>query len=74
MPRVLPPAKNLSQSREPDVLTVEEAAKLLRIGRAAAYAAVERKEIPSARFGRKIRIPMAALRKLLDSPAALSQR
>lgn len=50
------------------VLTVEEAAKLLRIGRAAAYAAVRSGEIPSVRVGRFIRVPYSALVAKLKSP------
>ena len=48
------------------VLTVEEAAEVLRIGRSAAYQAVRAGEIPSLRLGRKIRVPRAALMALLD--------
>ena len=43
------------------MLTVPEAAKLLRIGRNHAYELVARGEIPSVRLGRLIRIPRAAL-------------
>ncbi len=50
---------------EPEVLTVEEAAQRLRIGRSAAYAAVSRGEIPHFRVGRKIRVPREALESLI---------
>ena len=50
---------------DPLVLTVEEAAKALRIGRTAAYEAVRRGEIPSVRIGRSLRVPRHALEKLL---------
>lgn len=43
------------------LLTVPEAAKLLRIGRNLAYELVAQGEIPSIRFGRLIRVPRAAL-------------
>jgi excisionase family DNA binding protein len=49
----------------PHVLTVEEAAKLLRIGRSAAYEAVRVGSLPSVRFGRSIRVPRSALLALL---------
>lgn len=49
----------------PPVLTVEEAAALLRIGRSAAYVAVANGEIPSFRLGRRIRIPRDRLLELL---------
>jgi excisionase family DNA binding protein len=64
------PAGRKQRKSESAVLTVEEAAALLRIGRAAAYAAVKSKRIPSLRFGRKIVVPMGQLRKLLGETAA----
>ncbi len=50
------------------VLTVEEAAHLLRIGRSAAYAAVRTGEIPSVRVGRTLRIPRYGLERMLGHP------
>jgi excisionase family DNA binding protein len=50
----------------PAVLTVEEAADFLRIGRSAAYAAVKAGDIPSIRVGRQIRVPRHLLEVLLD--------
>lgn len=47
------------------VLTVEEAARELRISRAAAYEGVRTKQIPSVRIGRRIVVPRAALAKML---------
>lgn len=54
------------------VLSVEEAGAILGLGRSAAYAAVERGEIPTIRFGRRLVVPTAALRRLLqlDEPTA----
>ena len=49
--------------------TVDEAAKLLGIGRSAAYEAAERGSIPAVRIGRRILIPRAALDRLLDPTA-----
>lgn len=43
------------------LLTVKEAAKLMRIGRDMAYALVAEGQIPSIRLGRHIRIPKASL-------------
>jgi excisionase family DNA binding protein len=59
----------------PLVLTVEEAADALRIGRTAAYEAVRRGDIPSVRICRSIRVPRHALEQMLglengDGPAA----
>jgi excisionase family DNA binding protein len=51
---------------ESDVLTVEEAAKRLGIGRNTAYEAVRRGEIPSIRVGRRLLVPRRALDKLLS--------
>lgn len=51
---------------EPLVLTVEEAAKLLRIGRGAAYQAVRAGELPSLRIGRRILVPRHALMSALN--------
>lgn len=44
-----------------DLLTVPEAAQLLRIGRNLAYELVARGEIPALHLGRAIRIPRGAL-------------
>ncbi len=57
----------------PDVLTVEEAAKVLRIGRGAAYELARRWRVTNGReglpvvsFGRSLRVPRAALLSMLD--------
>ena len=47
----------------PLVLSVAEAAKLLQIGKGAAYEAVRTGDLPSIRVGRRILIPR---QKLLD--------
>jgi excisionase family DNA binding protein len=47
------------------ILTVDEVARLLRIGRASAYAAVKKGEIPSIRIGRRILVPRAALDRIM---------
>ena len=49
----------------PPVLTVEECARFLRIGRTACYEAVRLGSIPSIRLGRLLRIPREALLTLL---------
>jgi excisionase family DNA binding protein len=48
------------------VLTVPEAAQLLRVGERSVYAAVHRGELPAVRIGRRIVLPGAALQRLLD--------
>ena len=45
----------------PSVLTIPEAARLLRIGRNQAYEAAKRGEIPAFRVGRSLRVPKEAL-------------
>ena len=52
------------------MLTVPEAAKVLRIGRNLAYELVARGEIPSVRLGRLIRVPRAALEERLRAAGA----
>lgn len=48
-------------------ITVEEAAELLGIGRSNAYQSVRDGSIPSIRLGKRIVVPMAALKRLLNS-------
>ena len=51
--------------RERRVVTVHEAALMLRISRGAAYDAARRKEIPTIRIGRRLLVPLVALERLL---------
>ena len=51
----------------PEVLTVREAAAILRIGRNQLYQAVARGELDAVRIGRSIRIPKHALLDLLTA-------
>jgi excisionase family DNA binding protein len=57
----------------PLFLTVAEAATLLRKGRSATYAAIERGQIPSVRVGRTLRVPRDGL-LALGTEAAASDR
>ena len=52
---------------ERKTLTVVEAAKLLGIGKASAYAGVKSGEIPNIRIGRRILVPVASLVHLLET-------
>jgi excisionase family DNA binding protein len=45
----------------PDVLTVDETAKFLRISRGLAFAGVRRGDIPAVRVGRRLLVPRAQL-------------
>lgn len=58
----------------PEVLTVEEAAAVLRIGRSAAYelarqwrASNGRHGLPVVSLGRSLRVPRSAIRRLLEA-------
>jgi excisionase family DNA binding protein len=57
----------VKQAVDADVLTVGEAAKLLRIGRNALYNAIGRGEVPHVRVGKSIRLSRAALMRFLES-------
>ena len=49
------------------ILTIDEAAVVLRISRQSAYEAARRGEIPTIRLGRRILVPRRALERLIDS-------
>lgn len=55
---------------EHECLTVgiEEAARILGYSRNTAYAAAKRGELPTIRLGRKLRVPRAALLRMLNAP------
>lgn len=50
--------------------TVPEAAERLGIGRNQAYEGIKRRDIPHIRIGGRILVPVAALERMLDGPAA----
>ncbi len=54
-----------SGATDDDVLTVEQAAKLLQLGRNAVYDAIGRGEIPHRRIGRSIRLSRVVLLRWL---------
>ena len=69
--RLVNPTSSLDQL--PEVLTIEEAAKVLRIGRGAAYALARRyldsggrEGLPVVPLGRSRRVPRAGLLRLLE--------
>ncbi len=47
--------------------TVEEAAKLLGVGRALAYEAARQGTIPTLRVGKRLLVPKAALERMLNA-------
>jgi excisionase family DNA binding protein len=50
------------------VIDVVEAGRRLGLGRSAAYQAVHAGQIPSVRIGGLIKVPVAALQRMLDLP------
>ena len=50
--------------------SIPQAGRLLGYSRNTAYEAAKRGELPTIRLGRKIRVPKAALQRLLDSADA----
>ena len=50
------------------------AGEILGVGRNAAYEAIKRGEIPAIRIGRKLRVPKAALQRMLDRTATDAAR
>lgn len=69
------PKPGLTWESAPDILTVREAASLVRISTAAAYGAIDAGLLPAYRFGpRRTRIAKSALREVFglekrDKPA-----
>lgn len=49
----------------PDLLTVEEARQILRVGRNQVYAAIHEGELYAVKLGRSIRVPRVALERML---------
>ena len=55
----------MTSTHEHACFTVEEAARVLRIGRSQAYAAARSGELPTIRIGRSLRVPRHRLEQLL---------
>ena len=55
----------LDPTRKPTI-SVDEFAAVAGISRSSAFAAVRNGEVPSIRFGKRIRIPTAAVRRMLE--------
>lgn len=53
----------------PLVLTVEQTAQVLQLGKTRVYELVRSGKLRSLRIGRKIRVPKNALLDFLDTPA-----
>lgn len=70
----------MARPEVPDFLTVEEAARVLRIGRTAAYALARqwratdgRQGLPVVAMGRLLRVPRAALEEISGGPLTSGQ-
>ena len=50
----------------PDVMTVQECARFLGVGKNTAYEAIRRVELPAVRIGRRLLVPKAALKQFLE--------
>ena len=50
--------------------TIPETAKILGIGRSAAYEAARSGQIPTIRIGKRILVPLAALERMLETTKA----
>jgi excisionase family DNA binding protein len=61
---------DLETKPERRVVTLSEAASILRISRGSAYEAAKRREIPTIRIGRRLLVPLAALERMLASDTA----
>lgn len=67
----LAPRPHLESIEGRATISVEESAKLLGIGRTAAYEAARRGELPTRRLGRRLLVPVPALLEWLGAtPAA----
>ncbi len=65
--------KNARVAEDPLLLTVSEAAKLLRISRNLAYELVRQERIPFIRLGRRILVPRHGLEAWIAQEAGLPQ-
>jgi excisionase family DNA binding protein len=60
----------LADLRERSTCSVEEAARLLGIGRSTAYAAARDGSLPTLRLSRRLLVPMARLLAMLEGEPA----
>ena len=58
---------------QPSLLTVDEAAQVLRIGRNTCYELIRQGQIPSIRLGRLIRVPRFSLESWLAREVGLPE-
>ena len=60
--------RSVSFGELPLVLTVDEARRVLRIGRRQLYQAIARRDVHTVKVGRSIRIPRSSLEAWLGAP------
>jgi ribosomal protein S14 len=64
-----------TQNEEPLTLSVPEAGwRYFKLCRATSYEAAARGEIPTIRVGRKLRVPVRALERMLDDVTVRARR
>jgi len=61
----IPETIDLDPTRRPTI-SVDELASVLDVARSTAFEAVRRGDVPAIRVGRRIRIPTAGVRRLLQ--------
>ena len=59
------PVERSGPSSDPVMVSVREVARVLSISRSYAYELVARNELPSARIGRRIVVPLSALHAIV---------
>jgi excisionase family DNA binding protein len=57
--------KSSATGRKPDTYSVPEAGRIVGLGKNASYDAARRGELPTLRFGRLLKVPRAALERML---------
>lgn len=62
--------QDMGQTTKKLTVTVQEAARMLGIGRATAYAGVRTGVIPSIRVGKRLLVPKLALERMLEGQGA----
>jgi excisionase family DNA binding protein len=63
----------MSTTDMPLTCSVPEAGEMLGLGRCSAYQAAANGEIPTIRFGRLVRVPLAALKRMLEQAGKTQQ-
>lgn len=63
----------MAETRETDLLRVEQVQRILGVGRSTVYELAARHELPVVRIGRLVRIPRAGLAEWIASRTAESR-